>query len=270
VALSGSVVGIAELAISSARDYHVQVGQLRAMALMNGRCLSCLHEQQHATLAMHVHAVTYVSRWVVLTNLVLVGWTVALLGGRLRLRAGRSPSLRTGSASAGTRVRDVRVLIAAALVGSAAIHAAVVPEHLAEWPAAGAFFAMLTAGQLVAAIAVVAGPSRAGAAAAAMTSVLPLLVWAWSRTVGLPIGPDPGTPEAIGLPDCVSAALETVSLLAALLMLRASGWLRRPRLSTHITAFALVTVMASVSLAITATGAIWPDVLGGSGMAAGH
>ena len=41
----------------------------------------------------------------------------------------------------------------AALLGSAAIHAAVIPEHLAEWPAAGGFFVLLAAAEIAVAAA---------------------------------------------------------------------------------------------------------------------
>ena len=35
-------------------------------------------------------------------------------------------------------------------------------------------------------------------------------IWVWSRTVGLPIGPKPGTPEQIGAADSISTGLEAV------------------------------------------------------------
>jgi hypothetical protein len=46
-------------------------------------------------------------------------------------------------------IQQVRLLLVAALAASAVIHAAVIPEHLTEWPAAGVFFILLTAGELV-------------------------------------------------------------------------------------------------------------------------
>ena len=35
-------------------------------------------------------------------------------------------------------------------------------------------------------------------------------MWVWSRTVGLPIGPKPGTPEQIGAADSILTGLEAV------------------------------------------------------------
>jgi hypothetical protein len=43
-----------------------------------------------------------------------------------------------------SRVDELRLLLAAGLFGGAAIHAAVVPEHLTKWPAASVFFIALT------------------------------------------------------------------------------------------------------------------------------
>lgn len=259
VILSGSIVGIGQLAVSSAYDYRLQAQQLHAMAQMSGSCLDgCLDRQQQETLAVHVHAVGFVSQWVVLTNAVLVAWVVALLGGRLRLRTDGQPGV--GPVTALRRERDVRVLTAVALAGAAAIHVAVIPEHLGEWAAAGGFFALLAVGELAAAGLLVARPGRPAALAAAVISVVPLLVWAWSRTAGLPFGPEAGTPEAMGVPDGVAGALESVALVGAALLFRDSQWLRRPRVSTHLTSLAFVAVLAAVAIGVVASGAVWPDV----------
>jgi hypothetical protein len=48
-------------------------------------------------------------------------------------------------------------------------------------------------------------------------------LWLASRTIGLPVGPEPWTPEAVGTADIVCTALEAV--VVALLVLAA----RRPR-----------------------------------------
>ena len=43
-----------------------------------------------------------------------------------------------------------------------------------------------------------------------------VVVWVWSRSWGLPIGPDPGVPEALGPADVISSLLE-IGLALALL-----------------------------------------------------
>ena len=46
-------------------------------------------------------------------------------------------------------------------------------------------------------------------------SVVPLVLWLVSRTIGLPIGPETWTPEAVGLADVGCCLLELVTLALA-------------------------------------------------------
>jgi hypothetical protein len=110
-----------------------------------------------------------------------------------------------------------RRLCAAALLITAVIHLAVVPEHLREWPVAAGFFVVLTAVELVLAVAVLTRTSRSLLVAGTAISALSAVLWAASRTVGLPIGPEAFHPEAVAAPDLVATALE---VLAAALFAR--------------------------------------------------
>lgn len=87
VAVAGTIAGLAAIVASSAYDYHLQSGQVQAMDTMRAVCKSgnCVSEAQQATLALHVHAVIYIMGWVLLTNLALVFWVVAMRGGRLKV-----------------------------------------------------------------------------------------------------------------------------------------------------------------------------------------
>src|SRR6185312_8387396 len=152
----------------------------------------------------------------------------------------------------GSLVDGLRLFLAAGLLGSAAIHAAVVPEHLTEWAAAGVFFIVLTAAEL--------------AVGAPVVSIGPLAVWLYSRTLGLPFGPEPGVPEAVGLADVAACALEVLTLVLAVVLLRARGWLRlRPPASAHIRGLAVVAVIAVTAIGLGGSGLAWLDLVGGSG-----
>jgi hypothetical protein len=279
VAAAATVVGLAEIVASSAYDYHLQLHQLAMMDAMRSICTgSCLAKEQQATLALHVRAVVYVSRWVLVTNLALVAWLVALWGGRLRVATARRPTGRAASGSGVTasRADDVRRLLLAALVGSAVIHAAVVPAHLREWPAAATFFMVLTIWQIaVAGLLLSRIAERAVLVAAALVSLGPLALWLLSRTAGMPFGPDPGVPEAVGVPDLVACALEVVSALAAIVLLRATGRLgRQPPGSAHRRAIVVMTVISLTVVGLAGTGLSWFDAFGVSGaqsvMTMGH
>src|SRR6185312_16857734 len=134
----------------------------------------------------------------------------------------------------GSLVDGLRLVLAAGLVGSAAIHAAVIPEHLGEWAAAGVFFIVLTGAELAVAALLLARSQPIVLLAAAAVSIGPLAVWLYSRTLGLPFGPEAGVPETVGLADLAACALEVATLLIAVILLRASGGLRRPSGSAHV------------------------------------
>ena len=259
VIAAGTVIGIAQIAANSAYDYHLQSNQLKMMDSMHGICAgSCLAQAQHATLVVHIHAVIYVSRWILITNLILIAWMVAMLGGRLNVSALR----RSG---AGGRARDSRLVLAAALVASAAIHLAVTPEHLTEWSAAGLFFILLSAAEIaVAALMFTHLRQRVVLIAAVVISIAPLVVWLYSRTAGLPFGPEAGTPEAIGLPDIAACALEIAALLVALVLLRASAWLSRPPVTAHTRALVLVALGTVTVIGLAATSTTWSPAIADS------
>jgi hypothetical protein len=160
------------------------------------------------------------------------------------------------------------MLLVAGLVGSAAIHAAVIPEHLGEWVWAGRFFIVLTAAELAAAVMLMLRQKqRAWLLAAAVISIGPLIVWSWSRATGLPFGPEAGEPEAIGVPDVVACVLEFGTLLAAVVLIRGSGWLRRPAVSAHLRALIAVAVLGVTLIGLAGVGPSWfNDGFSGSGM----
>jgi hypothetical protein len=99
--------------------------------------------------------------------------------------------------------------------------------------------------------------------AAAAISIGPLLLWLYSRTAGMPFGPESGTPESLGVPDCLASALEAASLLAALLLLRSSRWLaRRSPLSPHVEGLVVVALVSATIVGVASTGLSWFDAFG--------
>jgi hypothetical protein len=286
IVAAGTVVGLAATVASSAYDYHLQSAQLQlmqAMSSIHGGCsASCLAQEQHDTLAIHVRAVVLISRWLLLTNVLLVAWLLAMWGGRLKVATTRrqpeaptdtatdtatdaSTDTATATVTGRSRVQDVRLLLVGALVASAAVHAAVIPEHLSEWPAAGLFFVVLAAAELVVAGLLVARVQpRTVLVAASVISIGPLVLWLWSRTVGMPFGPGAGVPESVGLPDFVACALEAGTLLAAVALLRAPGRPARPG-SAHVRGLILVGLIAVTAIGLAGTGPSWFDVFGISG-----
>jgi hypothetical protein len=114
----------------------------------------------------------------------------------------------------------LRAVVASTLLGAAVIHAAQAPSHFAEWWAAGVTFVALAAAQaLLGAAATVRGVDRRVWRLAQAISLAAIGLWALSRTIGLPIGPEAGAPEPVGRADLAAVALQTTTVLAATLLL---------------------------------------------------
>jgi hypothetical protein len=128
---------------------------------------------------------------------------------------------RAGELGRSDRRRSVNerlVFIAAALVlASSCIHAAVIADHFKEYWLFGAFFAVVTIGQAAWSALVYRNPlnQRLLVAGAAGNALL-VVVWAISRTLGVPFGPGAWTPETIGAADVLSTLdeLAAVALIA--------------------------------------------------------
>src|SRR6478672_13444895 len=120
-ALAGTLLGVAEIVGSSVYDYHLESSQLALMDSMHGICVgSCLDQAQQSATAAFVRAVLYTSGFILITNLVLVGWLVAMRGGRLDVAsARRRPAQLVDIHSAtGSRAIDLRLLLVAGLIAS--------------------------------------------------------------------------------------------------------------------------------------------------------
>jgi len=118
-------------------------------------------------------------------------------------------------------VSVAQVSLAALSMAAAAIHFAVMEEHFAEYVAFGVFFSVVAWLQAIWAVGVIVLPSRRLLLAGLVGNTLVILVWLVSRTAGLPIGPEAGTPEPAAFVDVLSTILE-VGIVAgtALLLLR--------------------------------------------------
>jgi hypothetical protein len=135
--------------------------------------------------------------------------------------------------------------VAALSAGAAAIHFAVISEHFEEYWVFGAFFLVVAWFQAASSIAIVARPDRRVLLAIAVVNAVVILIWIWSRTAGLPIGPEAGEPEVVGAPDVLSTVLEALLLAWALGMLS-------PR---------IVSKAASRGLGILTTAIVWACVV---------
>jgi hypothetical protein len=114
----------------------------------------------------------------------------------------------------------LRFGVAVASAGAAAIHFAVIDQHLAEYWLFGVFFVAVALAQLGWVVAVVSNPTRAVYLVGALGNALIAVTWVISRATGLPFGPGAGEPEPLGIADVVSTAFELAVVVGAVQLLR--------------------------------------------------
>lgn len=107
----------------------------------------------------------------------------------------------------------LRWQLAAVSVGAAAIHFAEIVPHLAEYRPFGVFFVAVAWFQALWAVLVIANESRGLRAAGLLVNAVVVGIWIWSRTLGLPIGPEAGTPEQAQASDTLATAFEALIVL---------------------------------------------------------
>jgi hypothetical protein len=114
------------------------------------------------------------------------------------------------------------VALAALSAGGAAIHVAVAPDHFHEYALFGVFFLAASAAQAAWAIAVLVRPNRPLLVAAVIGNAGLIMLWALSRTVGLPVGPELWRPEGITAADALATQLEVVLVVGCAWAVRQS------------------------------------------------
>lgn len=150
------------------------------------------------------------------------------------------------------------ITIALLSFGAAAIHFGVSPDHFAEYTLYGVFFVALGWFQVLWGAAYLVGPAARLGLVGAAVNIGVVAVWIYSRTIGLPIGPNPGSTEVLGLADSISSSFEVliaVGVVAQLTVLR-------PRAgdgSSRGMVAALVAVAAVIAATIVALVALAPS-----------
>ena len=114
--------------------------------------------------------------------------------------------------------------MAALLVfGSSFIHTALIADHMAYWVPFGVAFAVVTCGQAVWAALVYRDPLNPRLlVAGAVGNGAVVVVWAISRTAGLPVGPQPGVAEPVGVADSFATLDELMAVVLIGFVLAAS------------------------------------------------
>lgn len=170
-------------------------------------------------------------------------------GGALRRRGARGEPAaglwqRIAPSRPSTAADELVVLAALLVLAAGLIHALVIADHFEEYWLFGVLFAVVAALQALWAAWVYTTPlSRPLLIAGAIGNGALIAVWTLSRTVGVPLGPEPWEPEAVGAVD-VLATLD--GLLAVILIGAALACMRNRRPAIPAILLRLVTAFTGV------------------------
>ncbi|MEY2516113.1 MAG: hypothetical protein QOJ89_3471 [bacterium] len=173
----------------------------------------------------------------------------------LRLTAVARPSPRDAPATQrGPVIADAVRIVAGLSIAAGLIHAVAMVDHFGHWWAYGAFFMVLTYGQVLWGVALLRGHAGDRALiAGALANAAIIAVWVLSRTVGIAVGPDAGSPEPLGTMDIATALVELGLIAYAVAIVRPSiRGLRgfRALLGVHRIRFAMMLGSASFFAAL--------------------
>jgi hypothetical protein len=162
--------------------------------------------------------------------------------------------------------------LAAVSAGAAAIHFAVVFEHFAEYTLYGVFFLVISWAQMIWPAVLLWRPSRLWLRLGIAGNAIVIAVYAASRTVGLPFGPDLHHAESAGALDVVSCVLEFGLIVGCAALLSRPSLVDRP-VARRGAAARVATLVAVPAAVIAATTAVmtpgWAGPEGPAGMASG-
>lgn len=135
---------------------------------------------------------------------------------------------------------EARTSLALASLSAGLIHAMAAVHHWSEWWLFGLGMLAMAVAQVAGAAALGCTSSRLPLVAAIVANVAVVAIWTWSRTTGLPLGPEPGEAEALGVPDAVCTLTELVLTGGLVALLRGAGDRALSRWSTlALVAFAV-------------------------------
>lgn len=131
------------------------------------------------------------------------------------------------------RLHHELVMLASALsLAVGVIHIGASADHASEYALYAVFFALLACAQILWGIAVYLRPEPRLLLAGAVVSLGVVALWALSRAVGLPVGPEGAwRPETAGLADVLASADELLIAVLALTLVRLAAARRAPGLA---------------------------------------
>jgi hypothetical protein len=118
-------------------------------------------------------------------------------------------------------------LMALGTITSGVVHGGVVQEHAREAAVLGWFFTLLALGQTCWVLVLLLNPTERLVRLGIWANLGLLALWAWTRTIGVPLGVGGGGREELGVADVVATAIEIGCVLAGLTWVHARSGARQ-------------------------------------------
>ncbi len=118
--------------------------------------------------------------------------------------------------TAGLRLPVTLRIAALGSTGAGLVHGFAVPAHVAHSALLGWFFTLLCLVQLTWVVALLIHPSRRIVLAGVLGNLSVALLWAWTRTAGIPFGVAGGDRELVSASDLAATALELAVVVSGL------------------------------------------------------
>ena len=117
-------------------------------------------------------------------------------------------------------IADAAKVVAWLSLSAGAIHAIAAIDHFSHWWLYGAFFLALTYGQVLWGVALLrTAPTDRALTLGAYANLAIVAVWLYSRTIGVPLGPESGA-EPVGVGDGAAVLVELVLVAHVALIVR--------------------------------------------------
>jgi hypothetical protein len=118
-------------------------------------------------------------------------------------------------------IADAAKVVAWLSLSAGAIHAIAAIDHFSHWWLYGAFFLVLTYGQVLWGVALLRkAPSDRALAIGAYANLAIVAVWLFTRTIGVPLGPQAGSTESVGVGDGAAVLVQLVLVAYVALVVR--------------------------------------------------
>lgn len=118
-----------------------------------------------------------------------------------------------------------------------------VGDHFDEYWAFGTFFLVVGWFQAAWAVLVVGRVSKGLLLVGAVINGAVIAIWVWSRTGGLPIGPEAGEAEAVEFIDAVATVLEAVLVVGCVALMRPLRFLQALSARAAATLFVIAALL---------------------------